>query len=393
MEIAGRNYRIAVVVMMMEKEFAATRVMMESLLFSARPEKDVSISLLLNGARNKDIESYFTRIGKLTYYCSPENLGVAGGRNFLLTRREVIGADIIMILDNDLLLPEDYIERMARFLVSRPEAGLVGPVMLWARPCRPFLDAGALIGRNVSLMGEAPRFKSEDLKRFWVERGGRESLYYLGTYNWFLTDVIATPSSIQNLLLWLEKRIGLTRTLYLYHHSDPALIASIKGGLPAQETRVVNGGGQVFRSSLLTRVGLLEPAYHPYGHEDHELSIRVERAGYRNYTDCNTFVLHGIDERQPIRDHPWLKEMYARRRTITARKVVRSPLIRWMVLSEIFTHTLISSAFHNIVKGEFTFPSVRSGMRGFFGGASIPLTDTDELIKRAALARRAARSS
>lgn len=391
MEIATQNYRIAVVVMMMEHEFAATRVMMASLLLSARPQKDVSISLLLNGACSKDIESYFARIENLTYYCSSENLGVAGGRNFLLTRPEVIEADIIMILDNDLLLPEDYVERMARFLVSHPEAGLVGPVMLWARPCRAFLNVRDLIDREVSEPGEPPRFKSEDLKRFWIERGGREDLYYIGTYSWFLTDAMATPSSIQNLLLWLEKKIGLRRTCYLYHHSDPALIASIKGGLDVQETRVVNGGGQVLRSSLLTRVGLLDPAYHPYGHEDHELSIRIERAGYHNYTDCDTFVLHGIDERQPIRDHPWLKEMYARRRTITTRKVVRSPLIRWMVLSEIFAHTLISSALHNILRGEFTFPSVRSGLRGFLSGIRAPLTDSKALVEEAVRAATLAR--
>jgi len=391
MEIGTQNYRIAVIVMMMEHEFAATRVMMESLLFSAGPGQDVSISLLLNGACKRDIESYFTRIGNLTYYCSPENLGVAGGRNFLLTRPEVIGSDIIIILDNDLLVPEDYVGRMARFLVSHPDAGLVGPVMLWASPCRAFLDARGLIGLNASEAGERCRFRSQDLKRFWVEHGDREMLYYLGTYNWFLTDAMATPSSIQNLLLSLEKKTGLKRSCYLHHHADPALVASIKGGRDALETRVVNGGGQVLRSSLLSRVGLLDPAYHPYGHEDHELSIRVERAGYHNYTDCTTFVLHGIDERQPVREHPWLKEMYARRRTITTRKAVRSPLLRWMVLSEIFAHTLISSAFHNLIKGRFTFPSVRSGLKGFLSGIRAPLTDNKALVEEAVRAAGLAR--
>ncbi len=383
MEIGTRNYRIAVAVMMMEHEFAATRVMMESLRLSAHPAQDVSISLLLNGACRKDIESHFTRIENLTYYCSPENLGVAGGRNFLLTRPEVIGSDIIMILDNDLLVPEDYVGRMARFLISRPDAGLVGPVMLWAQPCRAFIDVRPLIAGDVPEEGEPFRFKSENLKRFWVEHGGREDLYYLGTYNWFLTDAMATPSSIQNLLLSLEKKTGLPGTCYLHHHSDPALVASIKEGLDVLETRVVNGGGQVLRSSLLSRVGLLECAYHPYGHEDHELSIRVERAGYRNYTDCTTFVLHGIDERQPVRNHPWLKEMYARRRTITTRKAVRSPLVRWMVLSEIFMHTLISSALYSIIKAEFTFPSLRSGLRGFFSGVRAPLTNNETLVEEA----------
>jgi GT2 family glycosyltransferase len=391
MEIAKKNYRIAVAVMMMEHEFAATRVMMASLIASARPGRDVSISLLLNGARNREIQSYFTRIENLTFYSSPENLGVAGGRNFLMTRPEVIGADIIMILDNDLLLPEDYVDRMARFLVSRPGAGLVGPVMLWAAPCRGFLDARRLIEHGGPAAGESIRFASDDLKRFWIENGTREDLYYLGTHSWFLTDAMATPSSVQNVLLWLENKTGLFRTCYLHHHSDPALVASIKGGLDAVETRVVNGGGQVLRSSLLSRVGLLDPAYHPYGHEDHELSIRVERAGYHNYTDCDTFVLHGIDERQPVREHPWLKEMYARRRTITTRKAVRSRPVRWLVLTEILVHTLVSSALHNLLSCRFTFPSVRGGLRGFFSGLRAPLTDGRDLVEEAVRAAAAAR--
>jgi GT2 family glycosyltransferase len=392
MEIAGRNYRVAVVIMMMEKEFAATRVMMASLLAATRGHTGITISLLLNGSEDKEIEGYFTKIEGLRFYRSKENLGIAGGRNFLLTRPQVVGSDIIMSLDNDLVLPTDYVRKMSAFLIANPDAGIVGSVMLWGYSCKEFLDAHNITGRGANT-GVVSEFLSDDLKKYWVRTGNREGLYYLGPYHWFLTDLMATPSSLQNVFLRLEGKLGIKKTFYFYLHNNPDVIRAMKDGIPKLNTRVVSGCAQVFHSELPARVGLLETAYNPYGHEDHEFSIRVERAGYTNYTSCDVFAIHGFDERHPTRDHAWLKEMYTRRRVISTRKIARSPIVRALVLAEIFLHTLVTSAVQNILAGDLTFGSVRSGMRGFFGGATIRLTDTDELIKRAALARRAARPS
>lgn len=386
MEIGKRNYRIAVVVMMMEHEFAATRVMMASLLLSARPDEDVWISLLLNGACNKDIESYFTHIDNLTYYCSSENLGVAGGRNYLLTRREVIEADIIMILDNDLLLPEDYVGRMARFLIDHPDAGLIGPVMAWARNYRDLIPVQDRVPRRNHGSSPSASYTSDELRRRWIETGGEDDLYYLGTHSWFLSNCLASPISIQNLFLWLKKKKIIKTAPSLLLNTDANVVSSIKGGAEEIETKTVTGGGQVFRSSLLFSVGLLEPAFSPYGHEDHEFSIRVVKAGYKNYINCSMFILHGIDERQTARHHEWRKYHYSRIRTITTRRHVRPALIRYLVIGEILLHTLVTSLFVNLVRGELTFPSVRQGVRGWMTGLTVKLMDIDasvEAVRRA----------
>jgi GT2 family glycosyltransferase len=201
---------------------------------------------------------------------------------------------------------------------------------------------------------------------------------------------MATPSSLEWVFLWLEKRLGLVKAPHFYLHNDPTVIAAIKCGVQRLHTTVVSGGVQVFFSSLLARVGLLEPAYSPYGHEDHEFSIRAERAGYRNYTTCDVFAVHGIDERHPMREHSWSKEVYARRRAISTRKVLRSPVVRILVLGEIVLHTVVTSAVSNLLSGDLTFPSVKSGIRGFIDGATTPLINTEKLIDRAEAAKRAA---
>jgi GT2 family glycosyltransferase len=328
MEIWGKDYTIAIVILMMGRELDDTRLTMASLLRSIRGLTGISISVLLNGSTDKEIEQHFEKIPNLTFYASPTNLGVAGGRNFLFTRPEVIGADIIMTLDNDLFLPTDYVRRMAEFLVSRPDAGLVGPVMLWTHFFDDLMPSrSGIIIDDITRM-PVPVFSSEELKQGWIKRGNSDALYYLGTHNWVLTNCLAFPTSVQNLFIWLKNKNLIPWAPHLLLQSDPEVVQSLRGGTRELQTQTINGGGSVFFSSLLDTVGLLEPAYSPYGHEDHELAVRALRKGYRNYVEPNTFVLHGSETRQPARNHAWRKYQYARRRAITTRKTIGRRLAR-----------------------------------------------------------------
>ncbi len=382
MLIHGKDYTVAVAVMMMAGELDDTRLTMESLMRSIRGLSGVSISLLLNGSTDEGIRRHFERLPNLTFYASPENLGVAGGRNFLCTRPEVIGTDIIMTLDNDLILPIDYVRRMAEFLVDHPNAGLVGPVMLWTR----FMERpGGGPARTAASV-----FTSKEIRRDWAARGDSDTLYYLGTRNWVLSNCLATPTSVQNVLIWLKTKHLIPWAPYLLLQSDPRIVRSLKGDARELVTQTVNGGGSVFFSSLLCELGLLEPAYSPYGHEDHELSVRALKKGYTNYADPGTFVLHGSQVRQPARDHPWLKFQYARRRAITTRKTIGFAPARWLIVAEIGAHTLLTAFVSNLLAGRLTFPSVRRGLAGWYEGATARLTDNRTLVMRAREARAAA---
>jgi hypothetical protein len=49
-------------------------------------------------------------------------------------------------------------------------------------------------------------------------------------------------------------------------------------------------------------------------------------------------------------------------------------------------HTLVTSLFVNLVRGELTFPSVRQGVRGWMTGLTVKLMDIDasvEAVRRA----------
>lgn len=387
MEIKGKDYSIAIVMLMMEREYNATKLTMASLINSIKGEKNITISLLLNGSRDKKIEDYFTKIPHLKFYSSTENLGVIGGRNLLFSKPEVIGSDIILVLDNDLFLSTDYVRNMCEFLLSRPDAGIVHPVMLWAKKFRSLLDVDPEKMPDDQKLPNVPKLRSDEIKKKWIKDGDSESLYYLGTHNWYLTDCLATPTSIQNLLIWLERRRLIRRAPYLLMDSDPKIASLLRGGAEELKTQTTNGGGQVFLTSLLSSVGFYEPGYNPYGHADHEFSIRVLKAGYTNYACLNTFVLHGIDTRHKKRNHSKRKYIYARRRVITTRKVSMSSLLKFLTIAEIFIHTMITSTLHNIFKGRLTFPSTRYGLEGWWFGLTAKLTENEKLVDEAKKAR------
>ena len=387
MEIKGRDRSIAIIMLMMEGEYNATKITMASLLNSIGGEKDVSISLLLNGSKNKKIEEYFKKIPNLKFYSSTENLGVIGGRNFLFSKPEVIGSDIILVLDNDLFLPTDYVKNICEFLVSHPDAGIVHPVMLWAKKFTDLFDIDPEKMADDEIPPDVPKLRSSEIKNSWMETGDAESLYYLGTHSWYLTDCLATPTSIQNLLIWLEKKGLIKSAPHLLMDTDPKVASLIRGGAVELKTQNANGGGQVFFSSLLSEVGFYEPGYNPYGHADHEFSIRVLKAGYTNYASLDTFVLHGIDKRHKERSHERRKYIYARRRVITTRKVSMSPLIKIFTIAEIFVHTMVTSILHNIIRGRLTFPSVRQGLAGWWFGITAKLTENEKLVDEARRAR------
>ena len=70
------------------------------------------------------------RSSAISYYSSPTNLGVAGGRNLLLRRPEVQSSDVMVILDNDVITPPGHIERLVGALSDDPNSGVIGAAVL-----------------------------------------------------------------------------------------------------------------------------------------------------------------------------------------------------------------------------------------------------------------------
>ena len=138
---------------MMEKQWSATRLMLTNVT-KVLPDDGVVV-LLLNGCDDPDaIREEIARLfPQVVFHVSRENLGVAGGRNFLLDTHEAREADYLFILDNDVLIPDRYFHDMTGFLDSHPTCGIAGPLVFRAHPENAvFLrKRDRFLGRSISL--------------------------------------------------------------------------------------------------------------------------------------------------------------------------------------------------------------------------------------------------
>ena len=74
---------------------------------------------------------------------SEENLGFAGGNNLGVRRALELGADHVMLLNNDTTVDPGFIEPLVEELERRPDAGAVSPLILYAEPDDLIWFAGA----------------------------------------------------------------------------------------------------------------------------------------------------------------------------------------------------------------------------------------------------------
>lgn len=64
-----------------------------------------SVHVLMNGGFVGHLQTMSPDSPRISFYSSPTNLGVAGGRNFLLRLPEIQDSDVIVVLDNDVIDP------------------------------------------------------------------------------------------------------------------------------------------------------------------------------------------------------------------------------------------------------------------------------------------------
>jgi GT2 family glycosyltransferase len=74
-----------------------------------------------------------------------ENLGFAAGNNVGLTRAFADGAEYVLVLNNDTTLAPDALAALIAAARAHPEAGIISPVILFARPPHRIWFAGATL--------------------------------------------------------------------------------------------------------------------------------------------------------------------------------------------------------------------------------------------------------
>jgi GT2 family glycosyltransferase len=287
-----------------------------------------AVHVLMNGGLAGELRALAPSSSRVAFHSSPANLGVAGGRNFLLGLPEVRAADVIVILDNDVITPPGHIERLTNALRADPRAGVIGPAILnlpavaesLGTPrasLRVPIDNSRLTGLGEMLLGE----------RAW---------FHLGTNPDWRSSYIHELHIEQMLVERAGARVEAP--FFAMNHQDPKIRSAVaSGSMDAIAASNVAGCCQAFRSEVLDEVGLLMDEFSPYGFEDVDFCIRVAQTGRKNYIVPAISMLHGTDGRH-------LERKSAARITATQRNFMRcKALLAWRHAGAVWRHSVEGS--------------------------------------------------
>ncbi|WP_158406104.1 glycosyltransferase family 2 protein [Desulfobacula toluolica] len=282
----------------MPSEIEPTLTTIES-LFNNNVE-NTTISILQNGGTSLQLKEKFSKIKNLKYYESKDNLGVAGGRNFLLKTDECNASDVILFLDNDVITPVDYVERLTTFLIHQKDAGVVGAMTADIN----YSTYGIIKSFNEKGVwgGLTSHITSNEIKKELIGMNFSMRMFHMGTrhnyyYTYFSFKLIYFEL-FNRLLCFLRYPLDVHPELKknLYYEK---LVAE---GIDKYDVSNVPGCCQAFKKSLIDEIGYLDECFNPYGYEDVDFCIRAVKNGYTNYIDTNTWLLHGTDSRHGKRD-------------------------------------------------------------------------------------------
>jgi len=180
------------------------------------------------------------------YVASPGNIGFAAGNNLGFKKALEDDMDIIVLINNDTIVPEDLILNILASPIADKTIGVVGGLIYFAKGFE-FED----------------KYKKEEL--------GKVIWYAGGEYDW--DNVYA-------------KHIGVNEV--------------DKGQFNGQrETDFITGCLFIVRAEILKKVGLFDERYCLY-FEDSDLGMRIKKAGYKLIIDSNVKLWHKVAQSSSI---------------------------------------------------------------------------------------------
>jgi GT2 family glycosyltransferase/glycosyltransferase involved in cell wall biosynthesis len=126
----GRTARVAAVVLNYRTP-DDTFLAVKSLLASRRPFDEV---IVVDNDREGGIGCARAALqgvwSRITYMSTGANLGFSGGMNAGIREALTRGADRVLLVNSDVIVPPDCVERLEQCLETAPSAGIAGPVVL-----------------------------------------------------------------------------------------------------------------------------------------------------------------------------------------------------------------------------------------------------------------------
>ncbi|MBU0597166.1 glycosyltransferase family 2 protein, partial [Patescibacteria group bacterium] len=235
--------------------------------------KDWQLFILDNGSTDSTIADCRLQIDEFSIEAkiieSKENLGFAGGHNRLFQRtmnNEQQPSDFVLLLNQDMYLEKDCLEKLVGFMSKNEEVAVVSPrLMYWDfEKCKIDTHRASLCGENAKCKIENSLTSKIDSLGLRVFRNRRVIEKYAGK-EW---------SEIKSMMEMSFRTEGRAKEVF-----------GVSGTLP------------MFRCSVIEEVGLFDLSYGSYK-EDVDLAFRLRSAGHKAFVLLNAVSHHdrtGID--------------------------------------------------------------------------------------------------
>lgn len=230
------------------------------------------LKLVVDNGSDASIRQTVEKFPDVVWMQTGKNLGFAGGFNRGMKYAYQWGADYVLIINNDTLLPDkNLIHELMSVFEKHSGAGLVSSKIRFA-PGYEFLD----------------RYKPEDK--------GKVIWYAGGSFDW--------------------------NNIYSVHRG----IDEVDHGQfdKVEKTKFISGCCVLIKREVLEKVGYFEEKLFAY-HEDSDWVERVKRAGYEQWYTGRTFIYHKVSQTAGIgsswsdylitRNRMWFGMKYASGRT------------------------------------------------------------------------------
>lgn len=263
--------------------------------------------VLVNDECDRETEQKLRDISGGDVIVVGHNLGVAGGRNRLVQEAITRGAEFVLSVDDDFLLPPDYPDVMVRayeaLAAEGKRPGILTPATLDFNSVKSVLyNPGALAlvergGPVTTPLTEEVRARIKEDDSF-----GSGSIYHMGIRDWKGTYCFSQPQLDRDILAaYGLETPALTGAEASLKTRKDAVDLVLSGAAPI-EIQTAPGGICLYSVELFDQLGGICETFNPFGYEDADFALRAANLGYRHYCVPEALAIHDIAYR--LSDRP-----------------------------------------------------------------------------------------
>lgn len=291
---------IAVYVLYRKGEFDKAACFLERV--SRELAENVRLYLLINDDECSLISKLASSLSDyIKVLCAGKNLGVAGGRNFLINTAIADGADYLISCDTDIIFESGYFNKIVSDYISLKKQddsiGLVQPILLNGPDVKSAFNVFNTAVSWKSLRGKLCKNKELDFSYFdfLIKNIGEEkfllSVLHTGIVNiWrahFGDEVTPFPGVVDPVV----REVCSNKSAL---HRDRSLLKQLIYDRRPVRISTTAGGVSVFHKSVYEAVGGYDEIFNPFGFEDSEYGFRVSLNGFNNYLIVDSFAIHDV---------------------------------------------------------------------------------------------------